>query len=363
MGKVLAQWVKVLIEGLGAIERVEVELKPLTVIVSKCTYFSSSLITALYLLASSYPDFSKLNDFTVTEISRLCERAYSSALKSNIQMLEEYTRKIFDLYLDGIGRLIAGSLSRRFKEFFNVDAANKVLKGFIKVFSDEAPYHVEIEPRGLDLAVSFKPLDKPLAKVEGLRHLGDGLGLSLSLLIGERELARRDMFVKSPLDIASEFAYMTRIFADKLAPISFGSRNSYLFTSDRASIMSDLPIAYGLTLGYGGRRISAKSQALISSYVEAAKKFKAELVEQLEADLNLVLEELGVKSFSLRFMASYPMLSLDLSWRDKVLLEDSPMEVRSCMPVVVSLLYEPSDFEVVFIEDVCLLYTSPSPRD
>ncbi len=346
----MAKSVKVLIEELGPIEKAEIEIKPLTIIISKSSYTSSLLLATLYLLASTFPDFSKLEDFAVTEILRLCERAHASAVKGNMEMLEEYMRKLFDMHLDSIGRLIAGSLSKRFKEFFNVDSANKLLKGSIKISSSEVPFHVDIEPKGSELNVSFRIIDKPFVRINSVSRMGESMGINASFLIGEQTILQRDLYFKTPLDLASEYAQLTKMIVDKLSPISFGSIEAHLIAETRAGILRLTPLIYSLAIGYQGIQIPALEATSIHSYIELARKFKLNVTEELHEALTDLLSEIGVKDFNVRLMASYPMILIDSTMGDRMPLEDSPSEVRACLPIVLGLASKLNGPRAIFID-------------
>ncbi|MHC1636962.1 MAG: hypothetical protein ACXQTU_02190 [Candidatus Nezhaarchaeales archaeon] len=346
----MAKSVKVLIEKLGPIEKAEIEIKPLTIIVGKSSYTLSLLLATLYLLASTFPDFSKLEDFAVTEILRLCERAHASAVKGNMEMLEEYMRKLFDLHLDSIGRLIAGSLSKRFKEFFNVDSANKLLKGSIRVSSSESPFYVDIEPKGSELNVSFRVVDKPLVKINSISRMGESMGINASFLIGEQVVLQRDLYVKTPLDLATEYAQLTKMIVDKLSPISFGSIEAHLIAEARATILRLTPLIYSLAIGYQGVQLPALEATSMQSYVELARKFKLEVTEELHEALADLLSEVGIKDFSMRLMASYPMILVDSIMGDRISLEDSPSEVRACLPIILGSTSKLNGPRAIFID-------------
>ncbi|RLF08076.1 MAG: hypothetical protein DRJ69_06530 [Thermoprotei archaeon] len=72
-----------------------------------------------------------------------------------------------------------------------------------------------------------------------------------------KAIAQRDLYVKTPLDIATECAQLTKMIVDKLSPISFGSIEAPLIAEARATILRLTPLIYSLAIGYQGVQIPA----------------------------------------------------------------------------------------------------------
>ena len=113
---------KLVAQGFGPFERLEVELKPLTVIVGRNSVGKSMILYLLWTLSSTVPDFARLADLVI-------ERDAVSIAGRVVEALRELKspdgpfKELLRLYLEAFPHTLASSLASSLKRTSSMKAS------------------------------------------------------------------------------------------------------------------------------------------------------------------------------------------------------------------------------------------------
>jgi len=358
--------VRVVVEDLGPISRVELAVKPITVIVGKNSFGKSLLLNLLYLLSSTMPDFTELAGRTSQRVNELIVYAYNLLKMRDLEMLSEVLTNILHEYFRGLGRAIGKNLTGRLREFFNVDDVRDLLKGRIEL---QAPrIYCSIEPKEDGLSLEFKNYEslklpvkrvecmpKPTPKPEGSGHMvAEECTIEFDILYNGEPVIRR-FTIGIGKDVATTIGavVLPSVLSIELSPLSFGVEKSLLLTDRRSGVLRMAIFAIAYSIQYGRLFVPAKESTFLSAYNELMARFKeGKILGGLGELFKGLLAELGLRKVNVRMVGGYPETLVEDVWGRVLPIEESPSGIREALCVAIALSTEETHSETLFVEEI-----------
>ena len=162
--------IRVTIKDFGPFEQVDLELKPLTVIIGKNSVGKSMLAYLLWALMVSTPDFSKLGELVRERVSALLGRVLEK-IESGSTPLDEF-RELVRLNIDLLAEAMAPSVENILKKVFGAE-----LRELIRVGADKATISVDTGKASLDIIVSKSGVQ--IVRFKGYPEFVNGLNVEV----------------------------------------------------------------------------------------------------------------------------------------------------------------------------------------
>ena len=269
------KWVRLAVEGLGPISRAEVTIRPLTVIIGKNCFGKSLLINFAYLLSDTLPDFSRLRKEVSEEADGLAEKAYNALEAGNRDELSNILSEMLHLYFKGLGPALGVSLTKRFKEFFNVSKITDLFRGYVAVGGDLLSYSVRVEDD--QLLVELSGYEEFEVYVKSVGHEAAGTFI-LDIEVrhaGGKELRVPPYWVETPSDIRMLISgHVLPYTLTDLYPLSFGIGEAFLLTDSRAGILRLARTVMVTSLEYGRLLVPARESSFLAAYSKLMARFQ-----------------------------------------------------------------------------------------
>lgn len=349
------RWLKLSVKGLGPIHEASLTIKPLSIVIGRNCIGKSLLVDLAYLLSNTLPDFHELRKSIGFEAGEEAERALKVLREGDVNAAGRHLTRLLHLHFEGIKRALEASLTRRFKEFFNVKRVGELFKGVARIEGHEA-LTCRVKAEDDSLKVDFKGYEGFEVVVRDVMSTGEGLQLEASLNYRgspwmDKSWSHQAEDVGDLLRFISGLVLPSAL-AD-LSPLSFAAIDSYLLTDSRAGILRLARAALSKSLEYGGLVVPAKESSFLAAHEKLVRRFRDYgLKGELKEHFQDFLTEAGIKSVDIRLVAGYPEVVVEDRWGRKLPLEECPSGIRESLTIALALVANVEGLEAIFVEEV-----------
>jgi len=334
---------KLIAQGFGPFERLEVELKPLTVIVGRNSVGKSMILYLLWTLSSTAPDFARLADLVIERGAIGIAGRVVEALRG-LKSPDEPFKELLRLYLEAFPHALASSLASSLKRTFTVELIDLIHEGFnealIRLTGLKGSIELAIKPRAVE-ALSFD-VDPSLIDLLKARAVGPRM---LEVYWGDRLIVERLIDEESDLANLAIIA-LARLIGEALWPLATTSTTTCILADGRAGLARTLLKPYAPPRALG--EVSQPDEEYIRLYFRLAEKLADNRI--VVDAVTPLLRELGCVRVEPVFERGAHSIYMELWTGRRLPLERAPSGLREALTTALALASrdEPS---LVIIEE------------
>ena len=338
--------------------RAEFSLRPISVIIGKNGFGKSLLLNFLYLLSSTPPSFEELAKRAGDALNELVGESVAALKEGSADALSKALTSAVRLVFDAIGYALSVNLTKRFKEFFNVDDVNELFRGFVRVEAPDVSYIVK--PGDKELSVIFENYEvlRVVAKrLKCARVVPGECWVEVEVVHGDKLLTQEPLVVEAEqgdsgtLVIDALLNVLRFIMLREFPPLWFGAGLERLFADSRAGVLRMARPAVVSSLQYGRLVVPAREATFLSTYSDVMAGV-GEVPDELRGLLELFLAELGIRRPIVRVVGGYPEVLVEDVWGRVLYIEEAPSGVRESLCVAMALAANTNIPEALFVEEV-----------